>query len=43
MDLFERSADQDSSLESPLTDWMRPQFLEEFIGQDHISAKGSLL
>ncbi len=43
MDLFETSANQDSSLDGPLADRMRPQSLEELIGQSHITAKGSLL
>ncbi len=43
MDLFDRTADQDMAGTAPLADRMRPRSLDEVMGQDHITAKGSLL
>lgn len=43
MDIFESSSSQDLSCGRPLADRMRPQTLSELVGQDHLSAKGSLL
>ncbi len=43
MDLFESQSHQESSIKSPLADRMRPQTLDDLVGQDHLTAKGSLL
>ena len=43
MDLFEFSAQSDSSRTTPLAARMRPRTLDEFVGQDHILGKGKLL
>lgn len=48
MDLFEKDKKQKglspfSGKETPLADRMRPQTLEEFVGQKHILGKGSVL
>ena len=42
MDLFESHNAQDKSLPRPLADRMRPQTLDELVGQEHITAKGCL-
>lgn len=42
MDLFEYANQQNDGLK-PLTERMRPQTLNEFIGQEHIVGEGSLL
>ena len=42
MDLFEYANQQDDGLK-PLAERMRPQTLNEFIGQEHIVGEGSLL
>jgi len=43
MDLFDHTADQDMAGAAPLAERMRPRRLEDVVGQDHITAKGSLL
>ena len=43
MDLFESNAQEVMHLSSPLADRMRPDSLNELIGQEHITARGSLL
>ncbi|MCD4674478.1 MAG: replication-associated recombination protein A [Desulfobacula sp.] len=43
MDLFESHNVRDKSLPRPLADRMRPQTLDELVGQEHITAKGCLL
>ena len=43
MDLFEYAASQQKEKESPLASRMRPQTLEEVVGQQHIIGKGKLL
>ena len=42
MDLFEYATQQNDGLK-PLAERMRPQTLNEFIGQEHIVGKGRLL
>ncbi|MEM7757738.1 MAG: AAA family ATPase [Cyanobacteria bacterium P01_A01_bin.40] len=43
MDLFEQSYQQKVKSEAPLADRMRPQTLDEFVGQEHIVGAGRLL
>ncbi len=43
MDLFESHNSIDESLARPLADRMRPKTLDELVGQEHLTAKGSLL
>ncbi len=43
MDLFDHTADQDMAGAAPLAERMRSRRLEDVVGQDHITAKGSLL
>ena len=43
MDLFESHNSIDESLARPLADRMRPKILDELVGQEHLTAKGSLL
>jgi putative ATPase len=43
MDLFESHNCQDKFLTRPLADRMRPKRLDEIVGQEHLTAKGSLL
>ncbi|SCG83232.1 putative AAA domain-containing protein yrvN [Proteiniborus sp. DW1] len=43
MDLFQLSAEMNIKKSAPLADRMRPNTLEEFIGQEHIIGKGKLL
>jgi putative ATPase len=43
MDLFESQNFSHPSMTSPLADRMRPRTLEELVGQEHLTAKGSLL
>lgn len=43
MDLFEHHRDQLNQKEAPLAARLRPQTLDEFIGQDHIVGQGRLL
>ena len=42
-DLFQDAAEQFRASSAPLADRMRPQTLEEFVGQDHILGPGKLL
>ncbi|MBN2254406.1 MAG: replication-associated recombination protein A [Deltaproteobacteria bacterium] len=43
MDLFDRQQEKQAMAGRPLADRMRPETLDEFIGQDHILGEGSLL
>ncbi|MDY6872807.1 MAG: AAA family ATPase [Chloroflexota bacterium] len=43
MDLFDHAMQERLLHESPLADRMRPQTLDEIVGQDHIIGKGRLL
>ncbi len=43
MDLFEKEKKKKGSKGTPLADRMRPQTLQEFVGQKHILGKGSVL
>nr|WP_027872220.1 replication-associated recombination protein A [[Eubacterium] cellulosolvens] len=43
MDLFEYMATQNKENESPLASRMRPETLEEVVGQEHIIGKGRML
>ena len=43
MDLFDSRHTEDKSLFRPLADRMRPETLDDFVGQEHLTAKGSLL
>ncbi|MCK4426956.1 MAG: replication-associated recombination protein A [candidate division Zixibacteria bacterium] len=43
MDLFEKDRKQKGTRRTPLADRMRPQTLDEFLGQKHILEKGSVL
>lgn len=43
MDLFDSGQGRNSSFFRPLADRMRPETLDEFVGQEHLTAKGSLL
>lgn len=43
MDLFEYQAENNLKKESPLAARLRPQTLEEFVGQEHIVGKNTLL
>jgi len=43
MDLFESHNSLDKSLSRPLADRMRPESLDSLIGQEHLTANGSLL
>ncbi len=43
MDLFESHNCQDKSLARPLADRIRPRALDELVGQEHLTARGSLL
>ncbi len=43
MDLFEKEERRKGSKATPLADRMRPQTLQEFMGQKHILGKGSVL
>ncbi len=43
MDLFESHSFQDKSLARPLADRIRPRTLDELVGQEHLTGKGSLL
>jgi len=43
MDLFETKAASEQLREAPLAERMRPQTLEEFMGQEHLLGAGKLL
>ena len=43
MDLFENAMQEDMEREAPLASRMRPQTLDEFVGQSHIIGPGKLL
>jgi len=43
LDLFEHSARKDTEASRPLADRMRPRSLKEFIGQDKVVGKGTMI
>ena len=43
MDLFEKKAADGQIKDAPLAERMRPQTLEEFMGQEHLLGEGKLL
>ena len=43
MDLFESNARKEMQRSAPLADRMRPESLEDLVGQEAITARGSLL
>src|SRR5215831_5037034 len=43
MDLFEQAGTKDSQSRSPLAERMRPQSLQEFVGQEHLTGPGRFL
>lgn len=43
MDIFETSNAPENEVSRPLADRMRPASLEDMVGQEHLTAKGSLL
>ncbi len=43
MDLFDSAGDAKNDLNRPLADRMRPERLDQLVGQDHLSSKKSLL
>ncbi len=43
MDLFEQAGEKDSQRRAPLAERMRPQTLEEFVGQEHLTGPGRFL
>ena len=43
MDLFDHALEERMQHEAPLADRMRPQTLDEIVGQDHIIGEGRLL
>ena len=43
MDLFEYNIENNMKKNAPLAARMRPESLEEFVGQEHIVGKGKLL
>jgi putative ATPase len=43
MDLFDQTRKEPEQTDRPLADRMRPGTLDEFIGQQHLLAKDSLL
>jgi len=43
VDLFDKAAETDAAARAPLAERMRPLSLDEFIGQEHLTADGKLL
>ncbi|MFO0599218.1 MAG: replication-associated recombination protein A [Myxococcaceae bacterium] len=43
MDLFDRAAEQEAESRAPLAERMRPRTLDEYLGQEHLTATGKLL
>jgi putative ATPase len=43
MDLFDKTAANESMKEAPLAERMRPRTLEEYVGQEHLLGEGKLL
>jgi len=43
MNLFDQQAQEDMAKDAPLADRMRPQSLDQVMGQDHITGPGTLL
>ena len=43
MDIFDSFEDKSESLTHPLAERMRPQNLDELVGQENLTGKGSLL
>jgi putative ATPase len=43
MDLFDQQRKKNKQQAAPLSDRVRPQTLDDFVGQDHLVKKGSIL
>ena len=43
MDLFSQAADREAAASAPLAERLRPQRLEDFVGQEHLTGEGKLL
>jgi putative ATPase len=43
MDLFDHAADKEAEARAPLAERMRPRTLDEYLGQEHLTAPGRLL
>ncbi|THB80846.1 MAG: replication-associated recombination protein A [Desulfobacteraceae bacterium] len=43
MDIFDTSSQEQAALNAPLADRMRPSALDDLIGQDHVTGKGTVL
>ena len=43
MDLFDHAADLEAEARAPLAERMRPRTLDEYVGQEHLTAAGRLL
>ncbi len=43
MDLFTQAADREAAANAPLAERLRPQSLEDFVGQEHLTGEGKLL
>ncbi len=43
VDLFDQAAEQDASARAPLAERMRPQTLDAFVGQEHLTGPGKIL
>ena len=43
MDLFSQAAEKEAAASAPLAERLRPQTLEDFVGQEHLTGEGKLL
>jgi len=43
MDLFTQAADREAAASAPLAERLRPERLEDFVGQEHLTGEGKLL
>ncbi len=43
MDLFSQAADKETAANAPLAERLRPEALEDFVGQEHLTGEGKLL
>ena len=43
MDLFQQAGEREAAANAPLAERLRPQTLEEFVGQEHLTGVGKLL
>jgi putative ATPase len=43
MDLFTQAADREAAASAPLAERLRPETLDEFVGQEHLTGEGKLL